>query len=133
MPPGVCAKLAVGAITGTTSAIAAAVLKTLRLFIFGSICGTQSNRLKAQTFPSLALIVRDRSVTGRNCTWNEWIASTPRQSVAANLSFILTSIRLGAGEWPRRSGGQLRRVTGRDQRAGFDIDAVGSRNGLAPP
>ncbi len=69
--------------------------------------------------------MRGISVADWNCTWNEWIAPIPRQSVAANLSSILSSTRLDAGE--RR----LRRLTGRDQRAGFDIHAVRSRNPLA--
>jgi len=47
-----------GAVIGKTSAITAAVLKTLRLIIVGSICGTEPNRFGRQTFPSLAPIVR---------------------------------------------------------------------------
>src|SRR5712664_1860571 len=84
LPPlGIWAKLAVGATIGKTSAIAAAVLKTLRLIIVGSIHGTQSNPYDRQTFPSLALIVRGMKLSGRNCTRNEWIAPIPRQPVSA--------------------------------------------------
>jgi hypothetical protein len=36
---GACAKLTLGAIIGKTNAIAAAVLKTFKLIIIGSICG----------------------------------------------------------------------------------------------
>ena len=41
--PGGAAKLALGATIGTSSASAATVLKTFKLIIVGSICGTQSN------------------------------------------------------------------------------------------
>jgi hypothetical protein len=82
---GIWAKLALGASIGKTSAIAAAVLKTLRLIIVGSIHGTQSNPYDRQTFPSLALIVRGMKLSGRNCTRNEWIAPIPRQSISATI------------------------------------------------
>jgi hypothetical protein len=36
---GACAKLTLGAMMGKTSAITAAVLKTFKLIIIGSICG----------------------------------------------------------------------------------------------
>jgi hypothetical protein len=84
LPPFIFwAKLAVGTTVGKTSAITAAVLKTLRLIIVGSICGTQPNPFDGKTFPSLALIVRGMTLAGRNCTRNERIAADPRQSVAA--------------------------------------------------
>jgi NADH:ubiquinone oxidoreductase subunit len=73
----------VGIATGTTSAIAAAILKTLKLFIVGSICGTQPNPFAGRTFPSVTPFVRMMSLSGSNCTRNERIASFPRQSAAA--------------------------------------------------
>jgi hypothetical protein len=54
---GILGELAVGATIGKTRAIAAAVLKTLRLIIVGSICGTHSNPWTGPTFPSLAPFV----------------------------------------------------------------------------
>jgi NADH:ubiquinone oxidoreductase subunit len=61
----------------------AALLKTFRLIIVGSICGTQPNPFEGRTFPSLAPFVRNSSLSGRNCTRNERIAPIPRPSAAA--------------------------------------------------
>jgi hypothetical protein len=68
------------AIIGKTSAIAAAVLKTFRLIILGSISGTWVSTIlgggRSQTH---ALIVRIPSLCRRSCTRNERIAPVPRQ------------------------------------------------------
>jgi hypothetical protein len=57
---------------GKTSDITAAILKTLKLFIVGSICGTEPNPFEGRTFPSPAPFVRasaacqSRTVRGMN-------------------------------------------------------------------
>jgi hypothetical protein len=53
LPPGAWAEPGLGATIGKSSAIAAAVLKTFRLIIVGSIYGNIGpNRFNERTFPS---------------------------------------------------------------------------------
>src|SRR5262245_5644905 len=58
-PPLNWAKLSLDIASGSTSASAAAILKTFRLLIFGSISGIHVNPRKGVTFPSPAPLVRD--------------------------------------------------------------------------